>query len=156
MANFEVKYRVGSEVKRVVITANDEAAAGKAFASSTRHQGISADDVISVKNLNRYHPKYGAANFVGTLISFAGWVALLLGVVGVIAGVLFAQQLFADRGFDPARQMYMVVALAGSWFSLLLALIGLLMAAVGQHLRATTDAANCLGEILALMKSRQG
>lgn len=152
MANFEVKYRAGSEVKSEVLTASDELAAGKAFGSS--HHGISAADVISVINIGKYYPKYRAANFVCALMSFAGWAAFLLGVVGLIAGVFTASIVFGEtRGFDPMRQTIITVALAGSGFSVLLALIGLLMAAVGEHLRATTDAANHLGEILALMRS---
>ena len=154
MANFEIQYRAGTEVKSVVLTASDDVAAGKAFASS--HQGISAADVISVIDIGKYGPKYRAANFVCTLMSFAGWAALLLGVVGLIAGFFTASVIFGEtRGFDPMRQTIIAVALAGSGFSVLLALVGLLMAAVGQHLRATTDTANHLGGILALMKSKQ-
>jgi len=154
MSNFEVTYRDGSEVKRVVLTASDESAAGKAFSST--HQGISADNVISVKNLDSYNSKYGAANFVGALISFVGWAALVLGVIGVIAGVLTTHYLIGGmQGFDTAmRPMFIAAALGVSGFSLMFALIGLLMAAAGQHLRATTDTANSLGEILVLMKSR--
>jgi hypothetical protein len=102
----------------------------------------------------KYKPKYGAANLICALISFGGWVVLVLGVVGVIAGLVIARQLVVHaNGFDPAQQVFMAMALGGSYISFVIALIGLLMVAVGQHLRATTDAANSLGEILALMKT---
>lgn len=152
MASFEVKYRTGSEVKSTVLTAPDEEAAGKLFGSL--HQGISADDVISVRETDKYHSKYGAANFVAAVISFGGWVVLVLGIVGAIAGVVIARQLIVDaHGFDPMRMPFVGMAMGGTWLSLSFALIGLLMAAIGQHLRATTYAANCLGEMLLLMKS---
>ena len=157
MANFEVTYRDNSEaheVKSVIFTAPDERAAGKAFTSS--HPDISPNAVIAIENLDIYQPKYGAANFVCSLISFGGWILLILGVVGVVAGVFFGVHLIADAqrgGFDPSRPMFIAVALGGAGFSLLFAIIGLVMAAIGQHLRATTDAANSVGELLVFMKS---
>lgn len=151
MANFEVKYKIGSEIKSMTITASDESAAGHAFRSS--HQGISTDDVISVKIIDRYATKYGEANFVTALVIFVGRALVILGVIGAIASILFAKTFFAIYGLYLERQILIAITLAGAGLSFLFILFGLLMAAVGQHLRATTDAANSIGEILALMKS---
>ena len=107
-----------------------------------------------------YKPRYGGEKFVGWLTVVVGSVLLTLGIVGVIAGVLSASSLASEhvnllQGLDIPRQAYMVAAVAGLGFSVLLVVIGLLMASVGKNLRVTTDAANRLGEILALMKSKQ-
>ena len=107
-----------------------------------------------------YKPRYGGEKFVGWLTVVVGSVLLTLGIVGVIAGVLSASSLASEhvnllQGLDIPRQAYMVAAVAGLGFSVLLVVIGLLMASVGKNLRVTTDAANRLGEILALMKSTQ-
>ena len=152
---FQVKYRVGSEIKTVVLSASDEGAAGKAFTSS--HQGVSANDIISVLNLSTaYRSDYGAARFVGSIISFVGWIVLLLGLLGVLAG-------FAGMGMDTlARELgvhpIIIKAISGLvlMFSLLYAVLGLVFAALGQHFRATADTANYNGEMLALMKSSRG
>jgi len=100
-----------------------------------------------------YKSQYGAAKFVGALTSFVGWVVLVLGVVGAIVGVSMAINLATAQDVDPARQMSIAVAAAGSVFSLQFTLIGLLLAGLGQHFRATADNANHSGEMLALMKS---
>ena len=115
-------------------------------------QGSTRSSIVSEK----YTPRYGVEKFVGGLTCFAGGILLVLGIVGVIAGVLSASSLASEhvnllQGFELPRQAYMVAAIAGLGFSVLLVLIGLLMDSVGNHLRVTTDAANRLGEILALM-----
>ncbi len=149
MANFEVQYRAGSEIKTAVVSASDQAAAGKAFRST--HHSVSVDDIRSVKNID-YYRKYAAATFISALISFAGWIVLVMGVVGVIVGLLSAQRLVAHTQADAAQQVFLAMSLGGAYISFVIAIMGLLMVAVGQHLRATTDAANSLGEILATMK----
>jgi len=152
VSKFEIKYNAGSEVKSLVLDAADEASAGKAFKAA--HQGISTDDVISVRRFDHYRQKYGVADFICVLIALGGWILLVLGVIGVIAGVMTAQSLFdAAHGGDPGKQMFMAVAIGGAYLSLVIAIIGLLMVAVGQHLHATTDAANSLGEILVILKA---
>ena len=105
-----------------------------------------------------YKPRYGGEKFVGWLTVVVGSVLLTLGIVGVIAGVLSASSLASEhvnllQGLDIPRQAYMVAAVAGLGLSVLFVLIGLLMASVGKNLRVTTDAANRLGEMFALMKS---
>lgn len=150
--DFEIKYRAGSEVNSVVLAASDEKAAGKAFSAS--HQGISADDVISVRDLRTaYHSDYGAAKFIGRLISFGGWIVVALGLLGILLGIFgwlgaftYARELGLNAIFIRAISVLAVM------LSLLYALIGLFMAAVGQHFRATVDTANYNGEMLALMK----
>jgi len=151
--DFEVKYRVGSEIKTVVVAAGDEKAAGNVFNSS--HQGVSANDIISVVNLSSaYRKDYGAARFVGSVISFVGWIVFLLGVVGVVGGFagMGAGGFARELGVHPA--IITVVSGLIIMFSLLYAVLGLVFAALGQHFRATVDTANYSGEMLALMKSR--
>jgi hypothetical protein len=106
----------------------------------------------------KYSPQYGADKFVGALTVVFGSVLLAFGVVGVFAGVTSASSLASEhpnllQGLELPRQAYMVAAVAGLGFSVLLVLIGLLMTSVGKNLRVTADAANRLGEIVALMKS---
>lgn len=153
MVKFEVKYFSGSEVRSEVLTASDESAAGKRFSSS--HKGISADDVISVRRIDQYSSKYGPATLVAWLIIIGGSILLIFGVGGVILGVSIANGLYVDalRDADPTKKLFLALAIGGAYLSLVIAIIGLLMAAIGHHLRATTDAANCLGEILVIMKS---
>jgi hypothetical protein len=117
-------------------------------------QGSLGSSIVAEK----YIPHYGGEKFVGGVTFFAGGVLLVLGIVGVIAGVLGASSLASEhpnllQGLEFPRQAYLVAAVAGLGFSVLLVIIGLLMESVGNHLRVTTDAANRLGEILALMKS---
>lgn len=149
MGNFEVKYRAGSEVKSVVLDASDELAAGKAFASS--HHGISPNNVISVRNLSTaYRSNYGAALFAGKIISYGGWIVFALGLLGVLVGLATTD--YANTlGLNPILSI--IISGVIVMFSLLYALIGLFMAAVGQHFRATVDTANYNGEMLALMRS---
>lgn len=154
MGNFEVKYRAGSEVKSVVLTASDQSAAGRAFASSNKD--VSVNDVISVRDLSTAYDKdYGAAKFVGVLISFGGWVVFAIGILGILLGIFgwlgaisYGREL---GGLSPI----LIRAISGLvvMFSLLYALIGVFLAGVGQHFRATVDTANYNGEMLALMKS---
>ncbi len=151
--DFEVKYRVGSEIRSVVLAAPDERAAGKAFSSS--HQEVSANDVIGVRNLSTaYRSDYGAAKFLGSVVSFVGWIVLLLGLLGILgalAGISGSADLAKQFGLHPA--LVLAVAVLVIMFSLLYAVIGLVFAALGQHFRATVDTANYNGEMLALMKA---
>ena len=150
MAAFEIKYRAGSAVKSEVLTASDESAAGRAFASS--HQGVSTNDVISVRDLSTaYQSDYGAAKFIGALISFGGWVVFVLGLLGIFGGFTGMGLTSAEVGLNPV--LIKAIAWLVIMFSLLYALVGLFMAAVGQHFRATVDTANYNGAMLALMKS---
>jgi hypothetical protein len=149
MANYVIKYRVGSEIASELVSASDEETAGTSFAAS--HPTVPDTDVINVELLARHYRSYGAATFVAELISFCGWIVLILGVVGVAVGVAGAQGLTSEHG--PEQQLVRAAAYAVSMFSLLFALMGLLMAAMGQQLRATTDAAKHLGRILERMTS---
>jgi hypothetical protein len=101
----------------------------------------------------KYKPQYWAAKVVGRLTTLIGFAVLVLGVVGCIICVGIASSFSTTQGYDPARQMFIVAAAAGAVFSLLFALIGLLLAGLGQHFRATADNANHSGEMLALMKA---
>lgn len=149
MGTFEVKYRVGFEVRYAVIAASDEVAAGREFGAANR--GISANDIISVRDLGAsYQKEYGAAKFVGLLISFGGWIIFGLGILGVVGGFIGMGASSSELGLSPV-----VIKLASSlviMFSLLYSVFGLFMAAMGQHFRATVDTANYNGEMLALMK----
>ena len=152
--DFEIKYRSGSETKTVLISAPNQTAAGKAFTSS--HPGISANDIVSVNDLGSINRKgYGAARFVGSTISFVGWIVLLLGVLGILFGLIASM---GANSFAIQLQMNpLVFKVVGGLViasSLLYAVFGLVCVALGQYFRAAVDTANYNAEMLALMRSR--
>lgn len=101
----------------------------------------------------KHTPQYGAAKAVGRLTTLVGFAVLVLGIVGCIISIGIISSLSTARGLDTAQQIFKVAAIAGAVFSLQFALIGLLLAGMGQHFRATIDNANHSGEMLALMKA---
>lgn len=78
----------------------------------------------------------------------------LLGLAGFIVGAAFTGPLFDDSWSGVPTTAF--AGAAGAIFSLQLTLIGLLLGGAGQHFRATADAANHRGEMLAIMKATRG
>lgn len=147
MANYEITFLTGNEIASVVLRATGQQAASEAFASA--HKDVSGTDIISVENLETRYHKYRAATFVARLISFGGWIVLALGVMGLIGSFGAAHNVASQRGLNGLDQtLEMAMAYMLRIFSALCVAMGLSMAAMGQHLLATTDAARHLGKIL--------
>ncbi|MEN8131465.1 MAG: hypothetical protein ABFS45_14990 [Pseudomonadota bacterium] len=98
----------------------------------------------SVGGSTPYNASYHTARTTGSILSFAGWLVVVGGGIGVVVGIITAVQ---------GGQAGMVGGSITAGLSVITAVVGLILVAFGQVVRASVDTANRTGQIVELLRS---
>ena len=106
-------------------------------------QEVSKNNTIYTSN---YTQKYGGLKTVGRIISFFGWIIFLIALAVTVISIF---TMIKHGGLGSVLTLG-----SASIMSLSITFSGLVMAGMGQSMRAMADNTNNTGEILAIMKKR--
>lgn len=117
----------------------------KSTENNVNTTSASSDSITSKPKFTPYKSTYGTARFISLVVSFLGWLVVIAGIVGIFVGL--------ETGSKMLRGDASILAILPG---IGVILSGLFLVIAGQITRATVDNADHTGEMLQIMKNKNG